>query len=146
MAKSEQHALTYILMSVVASFRDPLPSRPVGAVQMLADLGLSVYVEDFEKPFLTATSEFYMVSHRCCCTFLLISRLGPGCSICPAPWTSEAAPHLRLPTGPDLHLKAASQGTSPTPCGMPMERQTNPAPAEAQELIIACDWPQLAEL
>ena len=29
---------------------------------MLADLGLSVYVEDFEKPFLTATAEFYMVS------------------------------------------------------------------------------------
>ena len=40
----------------------PLPDSPVAAVQMLADLGLSVYVEDFEKPFLTATSEFYMVS------------------------------------------------------------------------------------
>ena len=28
---------------------------------MLVDLGLSVYAEDFEKPFLTATAEFYMV-------------------------------------------------------------------------------------
>ena len=35
-------------------------------LQMLADLGLSVYVEDFEKPFLTATSEFYMVRSACC--------------------------------------------------------------------------------
>ena len=35
-------------------------------LQMLADLGLSVYVEDFEKPFLTATSEFYMVSSAYC--------------------------------------------------------------------------------
>ena len=50
-----------IVMRSEADFL-PLPASPVAAVQMLADLGLSVYVEDFEKPFLTATSEFYMVS------------------------------------------------------------------------------------
>lgn len=28
---------------------------------MLVDLGLPVYVEEFERPFLQATTEFYMV-------------------------------------------------------------------------------------
>lgn len=30
-------------------------------MQMLVDLGLPVYVEEFERPFLQATKEFYMV-------------------------------------------------------------------------------------
>ena len=33
---------------------------------MLVDLGLSVYAEDFEKPFLTTTAEFYMVRTVLC--------------------------------------------------------------------------------
>ena len=50
------------------------------------------------------------------CIILLTSRLGVGCSLYPAPEVSEAAPHLQLPTVPGLHLKAASQGSTPTLC------------------------------
>lgn len=48
------------MLAVCCSVADWLTLR---CLQMLVDLGLSVYAEDFEKPFLTATAEFYMV---CC--------------------------------------------------------------------------------
>ena len=43
---------------------------------MLVDLGLAVYAEDFEKPFLTATAEFYMV---CCSVAVLTLLQMPDC-------------------------------------------------------------------
>ena len=52
------------------------------ACQMLMILGIdsrTVYEEDFEKPFLDQSAEFYRVSavcHWCCLNKLLLARVG----------------------------------------------------------------------
>lgn len=43
-------------------------------VQMLVDLGLPVYVEEFERPFLESTTEFYRVRHHFCFSACLVLR------------------------------------------------------------------------